>query len=116
MEEIQHQELLYVESIQRTQFSEFTEAWDVYMSEYEANAFHSIDRLRQDQLSELNAFREGYPQAAERYRPSKQLLDMTLMERKSFGVKLYDRATEYVRIAEQMEVQERDHHYQKIIV
>jgi len=46
MEESQHQELLYVESVQRKQFAEFTEAWDVYMSEYEANAFQSIDRLR----------------------------------------------------------------------
>jgi hypothetical protein len=32
------------------------------MSEYEANAYQSVDRLRQDQLVELNNFREIYPQ------------------------------------------------------
>jgi len=48
MEESQNQELIYVEQIQRKQFAEFTEAWDSYMSEYEANAYQSIDRLRQD--------------------------------------------------------------------
>jgi hypothetical protein len=111
MEESQHQELLYVESVQRKQFAEFTEAWDVYMSEYEANAFQSIDRLRQDQLAELNKFREDYPLYAERFRPSRKLLDIGIMERKSFGVKMYDQATQYVRAAEQIEVQERDAHY-----
>ena len=48
MEESQNQELLYVEQIQRKQFAEFTDAWDQYMSEYEANAYQSVDRLRQD--------------------------------------------------------------------
>ena len=62
------------------------------MSEYEANAYQSIDRLRQDQLQELNLFRENYPQIAQRYRPSKKLLDVGHLERRSFGVKLYDQA------------------------
>lgn len=46
MEESQNQELVYVEQIQRKQFAEFTDAWDNYMSEYEANAYQSVDRLR----------------------------------------------------------------------
>lgn len=62
------------------------------MSEYEANAYQSIDRLRSDQLAELNKFRESYPLYAERYHPSRRLLDIELMEKKSFGVKMYDQA------------------------
>lgn len=62
------------------------------MSEYEANAYQSVDRLRQDQLTELNGFRENYPQIAQRYRPSKRLIDMGHLEKRSFGVKLYDQA------------------------
>jgi len=82
--------LLYVENIQRKQFAEFTEAWDSYMSEYEANAFQSIDHMRQDQLLELNDFREKYPYTAQRYHPSKRLIDVELLERRNFGIKQYD--------------------------
>jgi len=60
------------------------------MSEYEANAFQSVDKLRQDQLAELNLFRENYPQIAQRFRPSRRLLDVAQMEKRSFGVKMYD--------------------------
>ena len=37
------------------------------------------------------------------------------MERKSFGVKQYEKAVEYSNLSEQMEIHERDAHYQKML-
>jgi hypothetical protein len=52
---------VFVEQIQRKQFSEFTDAWDQYMQEYEANALLSIQHLQQEHLKDLQAFRESFP-------------------------------------------------------
>ena len=38
----QEKELLNIESAQRQQFVEFSEAWDKYMADYEATAFELI--------------------------------------------------------------------------
>lgn len=90
MEATQNAELLHVEQIQRQQFQEFTDAWDSYMGEYEQNAFLSVERLKQDQMRELTAFREGYfDQVKNRYLPSKRLLDIRTAERKAFSSKQY---------------------------
>jgi len=38
-------------------------------------------------------------------------MDVRVMERKSFGVKQYEKAVEYSNLSEQMEIQEREAHY-----
>tara|TARA_B110000285_G_C14997837_1_gene549774 strand:+ start:223 stop:378 length:156 start_codon:yes stop_codon:yes gene_type:complete len=40
-------ELEKIENIQRSQFAEFTAAWDTYMLEYEAAAYQSLCKLRE---------------------------------------------------------------------
>ena len=70
------------------------------MSEYEANAYNSIDRLRQDQLSALEQFRTDFPDQAHRWLPSKRLIDLRGMEKRSFTVRQYDNAAQYVHLAE----------------
>jgi len=58
------------------------------MTEYESNAFQSVERLRQDQINELNEYRNTYlEKQGNRYLPSRKLMDVRVMERKSFGVK-----------------------------
>jgi hypothetical protein len=42
-------------------------------------------------------------------------MDVRDMERRSFVGKLYDQATSFVHAAEQMEIMERDSHYQKLL-
>ena len=49
----QQQELLQVELIQRQQFVEFTQAWDVYMTEYESAAYQSLERLKSEHDAEI---------------------------------------------------------------
>lgn len=48
---------------------------------------------------------------AQRYLPSKRLIDLKDMERRAFSVKQYDQAALYVQMAESTEVEERDAHY-----
>lgn len=42
----QREELIHLERIQRTQFEEFTSAWDQYMMDYEIAAYESIERMK----------------------------------------------------------------------
>lgn len=51
----QEKELLNIESAQRQQFVEFSEAWDKYMADYEATAFELIGQLRAKQAQEQQA-------------------------------------------------------------
>ena len=43
---IQEEELLQVENAQKYQFAEFTRAWDNYMTEYQAAANLSLQKLK----------------------------------------------------------------------
>ena len=47
MRQAQEQELVTVESAQRSQFLEFSGAWDNYMSVYEATAYLSLEKLKE---------------------------------------------------------------------
>ena len=54
MRQAQEQELITVESAQRAQFLEFSGAWDNYMSDYEATAYLSLEKLKEKhQLSQF---------------------------------------------------------------
>ena len=42
----QEKELINIESAQKLQFEEFSDAWDQYMRDYEATAFELIEQLK----------------------------------------------------------------------
>ena len=42
----QEKELVNIESAQKLQFEEFSQAWDQYMRDYEATAFELIEQLK----------------------------------------------------------------------
>ncbi len=42
-------------------------------------------------------------------------MDLRVMERKSFGVKQYEQAVQFSQMSEQMEIDEREAHYQKMM-
>jgi hypothetical protein len=58
MRQAQEQELITVENAQRAQFLEFSQAWDNYMSDYEATAYLSLEKLKEKHLMEVNALQE----------------------------------------------------------
>jgi hypothetical protein len=47
-----------VEEAQRLQFSEFAQAWDRYMADYEATAFESVERLKEKHIREIQELHE----------------------------------------------------------
>ena len=49
----QEQELMTVENAQRTQFKEFSKAWDNYMADYEATAYLSLEKLKEKRVVEI---------------------------------------------------------------
>jgi len=53
MRQAQEQELITVENAQRQQFLEFSQAWDNYMSDYEATAYLSLEKLKEKHILEL---------------------------------------------------------------
>lgn len=58
MRQAQEQELLTVENAQRGQFLEFSQAWDNYMSDYEATAYLSLEKLKEKHLLEIQQIQE----------------------------------------------------------
>jgi hypothetical protein len=50
--------LVTVESAQRSQFLEFSGAWDNYMSDYEATAYLSLEKLKEKHELEIRNKRE----------------------------------------------------------
>jgi len=59
MRQAQEQELVTVENAQRAQFLEFSHAWDNYMSDYEATAYLSLEKLKEKHILELQQLRES---------------------------------------------------------
>ena len=53
MRQAQEGELITVENAQRSQFLEFSQAWDNYMSDYEATAYLSLEKLKEKHLLEI---------------------------------------------------------------
>ena len=43
---LQEEELLSIENAQKSQFLDFTAAWDNYMTDYEATAYMSLEKLK----------------------------------------------------------------------
>ena len=116
MEEKQQEELVYIEGIQRTQFEEFTQAWDDYMAQYEQAAFESIEKLKLDHYQEILALRASYGQSPkEKFTISKKLVQFRNMEKKSFIQKNYDGATYFKYLADELEQLEREAHQDKIL-
>ena len=58
MRSAQEQELVTVENAQRSQFLEFSQAWDNYMSDYEATAYLSLEKLKEKHLLEIQQLHE----------------------------------------------------------
>jgi hypothetical protein len=49
----QEHELANIEAAQKAQFIEFSQAWDHYMSDYEATAYLSLEKLKEKHMLEF---------------------------------------------------------------
>jgi hypothetical protein len=93
MRSAQEQELLTVENAQKAQFIEFSQAWDNYMSDYEATAYLSLEKLKEKHLMEIEQLREKINKESKiKLKLSKELLQMRKRVRLLVSMKEYDEA------------------------
>jgi hypothetical protein len=91
-----------VESAQRSQFLEFSGAWDNYMSDYEATAYLSLEKLKEKHELEIRQIREKIRQEhLHKIVYSKQLMELKDKVRKLTFSKRYEEAEMlYLQVAE----------------
>ena len=68
---------IYSEEAAKTQFLEFSQTWDNYMTEYEETAYKSVEKLRVKQIIELQEFRAKVLKEAKlKVKLSRELLEL----------------------------------------
>lgn len=93
MRQAQEQELLTVESAQRSQFLEFSNAWDNYMSDYEATAYLSLEKLKEKHQLEIQQLHERIrSEHSAKVQLSRALMEMKDKVRKLTFSKRYEEA------------------------
>lgn len=109
MRQAQEQELITVESAQRSQFLEFSGAWDNYMSDYEATAYLSLEKLKEKHALEIQQLHERLrAEASTKVQHSRQLMEIKDKVRKLTFSKRYEEAELLHLQAQQMEKEEAD--------
>lgn len=109
MRTAQEQELLTVENAQKAQFIEFSQAWDNYMSDYEATAYLSLEKLKEKHLMEIEQLREKIRKESKiKLKLSKELLEMRKRVRLLVSMKEYDEAEMVEEKANALEAIERE--------
>lgn len=109
MRSAQEQELLTVENAQKAQFIEFSQAWDNYMSDYEATAYLSLEKLKEKHLMEIEQLRERIRNEFKvKLKLSKELLEMRKRTRLLVSIKQYDEAEVLDQKANALEAIEKE--------
>lgn len=89
----QEQELQDIEAAQKAQFLEFSQAWDNYMSDYEATAYLSLEKLKEKHMVEFQKFQiKIRDDLKKKMKFSKDLLELRDREAKLVRMKRYDEA------------------------
>lgn len=105
----QEQELQNIEAAQKAQFLEFSQAWDNYMSDYEATAYLSLEKLKEKHMLEFQQFQDKIrKELTQKMKFSKDLLDLRDREAKLVRMKRYDEAEKIKMKADLLEEFERN--------
>lgn len=105
----QEQELQSIENAQRAQFLEFSQAWDNYMSDYEATAYLSLEKLKEKHLLEFQQFSEKIQKdLKKKMKFSKDLIELRDKEAKLVKMKRYEEAEKIKMKADLLEQFERN--------
>ena len=105
----QEQELQNIEAAQKAQFLEFSQAWDNYMSDYEATAYLSLEKLKEKHMLEFQQFQEKIrKELRQKMKFSKDLLELRDREAKLVRMKRYDEAERIKMKADLLEEFERN--------
>ena len=100
----QEQELQDIEAAQKAQFLEFSQAWDNYMSDYEATAYLSLEKLKEKHMIEFQNYQEKIrTELKKKMKFSKDLLELRDREAKLVRMKRYDEAERIKQKADLLE-------------
>jgi len=111
----QEKELQEIENSQKEQFEEFTAAWDNYMSEYEATAYSSLEKLKEKHMVEYQEFHEkAMKEARAKVKHSKELLELRNKQNALARQKKYEAAEEVKLQADRLEAMEKEKHEAEI--
>ena len=109
MRQAQEQELVTVEGAQRSQFLEFSGAWDNYMSDYEATAYLSLEKLKEKHQLEIQQLHERMrAEASQKTTHSRKLMELKDKTRKLTFSKRYEEAELLQLTCQKMEQDEAD--------
>ena len=104
----QEHELANIEAAQKAQFIEFSQAWDHYMSDYEATAYLSLEKLKEKHMLEFEQFQDRIrKELRAKMKFSKDLLELRDKEAKLVRAKRYEEAERVKMKADLLEEFER---------
>jgi len=97
-----------IENAQKAQFLDFTNAWDNYMSDYEATAYMSLEKLKEKHMSEIREYQERVRiELSKSYKQSKQLIELRQKQVALAKMKKYNEAEKVQAQADALENWER---------
>ena len=113
----QEHELANIEAAQKAQFIEFSQAWDHYMSDYEATAYLSLEKLKEKHMLEFEQFQDRIrKELRAKMKFSKDLLELRDKEAKLVRAKRYEEAERVKMKADLLEEFERSKLDAEVIV
>lgn len=103
VDQAQQHEMNEVEQAQRQQFLAFSAAWDKYMADYEATAYMSLERLKEQHSGEFAQLQDKIRNQPNRVRCSRELLEMRRKQEALAKLGKYEDAWQVKEAADQLE-------------
>lgn len=92
----QEKELISIENSQKMQFYEFSQAWDTFMSDYEATAYLSLEKLKERHSKEMAEFQINFKESIEsKIKFSKKVYDLRRRVEVLINMRNYEEADKY---------------------
>jgi len=104
----QEKELISIENSQKMQFYEFSQAWDTFMSDYEATAYLSLEKLKERHAKEMAEFQKNFRDNLEsKIKFSKKVYDLRRRVEVLINMRNYEEADKYKMFLSKLEEEER---------
>jgi len=105
----QEKELISIENSQKMQFYEFSQAWDTFMSDYEATAYLSLEKLKERHSKEMSELQREYRESIEsKIKFSKKVYDLKRRIEALINMRQYEEADKYKTFLTKLEAEERE--------
>jgi hypothetical protein len=105
----QEKELISIENSQKMQFFEFSQAWDTFMSDYEATAYLSLEKLKERHAKEMSEFQREFKENLESMiKYSKKVFDLRRRVEVLINMRKYEEADKYKIFLAKMEAEEKE--------